>query len=427
MIELQILNKILEDKSLTLIIENNITKDYFQVYKHEFEFIYNHYKQYNNIPDKTTFIDKFEDFDIVQVIESDRYLVEQLKENYLFSKLVPFIKETANLAEEDSRTALNYVKRQIDELSQITVDFKEGTDLIQNAELRLKEFEKRREMDGLLGISTGIKELDKITFGFLEEDFWTIIGRTNEGKTWILLFFLVQAWIQKKKVLLYNGELPNSIMGFRFDTIYRHFSNYALTAGDKSINIDTYKEYIEELKNHDNPFIIIKPKDVNGRLTSSKLEMLIQKYEPDIIGIDQITLMDDERRTRGQGDYKTYEHISQDLYLLAEKYGVPILAPHQAGRSAIKSTKNEEENVPELTDIYASDAIAQNSKRVLTFKKVDKMLKLCLKKNTYGKNNQEICMMWDIDAGIMKPFLTVDNEDGEQKTEMVEQEGVELF
>ncbi|MFW6130524.1 MAG: DnaB-like helicase C-terminal domain-containing protein [Atribacterota bacterium] len=429
MIELQIINKILNDKSLSFIRKNNITADYFTAYRKEFDFIEQHFEEYGNIPDKTTFIDKFEDFDIVEITESERFLIEELKEQYLFNEFVPFIQKTAELAEEDSRNAINYVRDEIDKLSKISTTYLEGTDLVKNAKERFDEFKKRKEMEGLLGISTGINELDEILYGWLPEDFCTIIARTNEGKTWLLLYFLVQAWKQGKKVLLYNGELPNTVLGFRFDTIYKHFSNYQLSRGSKSLNQDNYKKYITYLSKDDIPFIVVKPRDIGGRLTVKKLENLIEKHEPDIIGIDQLTLMEDYRGNKGQPDYKKYEHIAEDLYLTAENYGVPILAPHQASRKAIRSTKEEDKNIPELQDIYGSDAIAHSSKRVITFKKVDKLLKLAVKKNTYGENNKEITMIWDIDAGIVKPVLKTeeDKETGEQKTEQINQEGVDLF
>jgi len=272
MIELQFLNRVLEEQSLSIVRENNITADYFQAYKEEFEYILEHEQEYNQVPDITTFIDKFEDFDVVDIQESNRYLVEELKEQYLFNLTADAVNNIAELAETDSRNAVDFLKQKAKELSSISTSYREGINIIANAGERFEEFKRRKEMDGLLGISTGIKELDDILYGWLDADFTTIIARTNEGKTWLLLFFLVQAWLQDKKVLLYNGELPNPVMGFRFDTLYRHFSNYGLTRGNDNVNKEQYEEYIQDLKNKDNPFIF---KNLTGTVKVAVAPVLV--------------------------------------------------------------------------------------------------------------------------------------------------------
>lgn len=429
MIELQFINTLLEEKSLSLARQNDVDEDHFTAYKEEFNFIWSHYEEYGCVPDKTTFIDRFPDFDLVEINESNRYLVEKLKEQYLFIKMSPAIRQLAQMAEEDSRKAFDFWKKKVDEFNQISSNFKEGEDLIKDSPDRLQEFKKRQNGEELLGISSGIKELDEVTFGWQQEDFVSIIARTSQGKTWLLLFFLVQAWQQGKKVLLYNGELPNSVVGFRFDTLNRHFSNTALTKGDESLN-GKYEDYIEELKEKENPFIVIKPRDINGKLTVSKMEGLIEKYDPDIVGIDQITLMADERGSSGQASYLKYEHITEDLYQLAEKCAVPILAPHQANRDADSDDDIEDIDdieVPKISEIYGSDAISHNCRRIITFKKVDKMTKLVVKKNNYGKDNQEILLLWDMDIGLMKPYLKVDNSGGAERVERVNQDALDLF
>lgn len=429
MIELQFINQILNDRSLSLVRQNDINKDHFTAYQQEFEFLEEHYREYGCIPDKTTFIDKFPDFDIVDIQESKRYLVEQLKEQYLFLKMSPAIRKIAELAEEDSREAYTFLKQKIDEFNKISSTYMEGQDLVKDSEDRLQEFKSRQKEDGLLGIKTGIEELDEVTHGWQPEDFVSIIARTSQGKTWLLMFFLVQAWKQGKRVLLYNGELPNHVIGFRFDTLNRHFSNTALTKGDESLN-QKYEDYIEELKNMETPFVVIKPRDIKGKLTVSKVEGLIEKYKPDIVGIDQITLMEDERGERGQPSYLKYEHITEDIYQLTEKCAVPILAPHQANRDADSDSDIEDIDdieVPKISEIYGSDAISHNCRRIITFKKVDLMTKLVLKKNNYGKDNQEILMLWDMDIGLMKPYLTVDKSEGEERVKPVNQDDINLF
>ena len=78
MIQLQVLNKILSTKDKTLITLNNLTDEFFEDYKNEFDYITNHIKKYGNVPDVETFLTVFPDFDIVNVSESDSYLLDAL-------------------------------------------------------------------------------------------------------------------------------------------------------------------------------------------------------------------------------------------------------------------------------------------------------------------------------------------------------------
>jgi hypothetical protein len=55
------------------------------------------------------------------------------------------------------------------------------------------------------------------------------------------------------------------------------------------------------------------------------------------------------------------------------------------------------------------------------------MMKLCVKKNNFGKADIDLLFIWDMDKGIINPYLQVDNSDGEKKTQRIDREGVDLF
>ncbi len=412
-IELQIINVILETKSLAMLINNGIDSSFFIGYQDEYKFIEKHYQKYGKVPDKLTFLDKFEEFEILQVEESEHYLIETFKENHLFYKIAPFVKELATKAEENSLEAVEFLRKKVNEFSDILMVGNSGYDLVKNSMERNTEYEFRLETEGLLGISTGIEELDHITHGWLKNDFVPITGRTNEGKSWVLLFFLTAAWNAGKKVLLYSGEMNHTIVGFRFDTLNAHFKNLGLMQGEADLGngkeAKDYKKYLERLDDMDVPFIVITPKDLGGkRLDIPALHQLIEKYKPDIVGVDQLSLMEDYRRERGEQNRIKFTHIAEDLYLTSEKYEIPILAPAQSNRDA---QKNKNDDAPELVHIAESDGVAQNATRVISIKAIDETLKISLKKNRYGINNRELMIIADWDNGLIKPFSFVENDE----------------
>lgn len=417
MIELQVLNYVLDKKSMSLLTQNNITREYFVTYSSEANFIFDHYEKYGTVPDKETFIAQFEDFDLFTVTEAEQYLVETIKEQHLYNLMVPFVNKINNLVTEDSEKAIEYAQQRIKELAGISVRFVPGYDIIKNATDRAKEYRTRLEAEGLMGITTGIAEFDEVTHGWFHgEELVVIVGRTNEGKTWVLLFFLVAAWKAGYKVLLYSGEMPKDIVGFRVDTLNEHFSHSALTTGSPDLGDgkkpEDYYEYTNNISKDPNlpPFIVITPKDIGGKkLDVPTLENLIEQYKPDIVGIDQLSLMDDARAQRGQQERIKYTHISEDLYLTSEKYGIPILTPSQANRDSAKK-KGDDEETPELHEISESDGIGQNATRVIGMRQIGSTLKLSVRKSRYSKKGAEILLLWDIDRGLIKPFMQVDKD-----------------
>ena len=83
MIELQVLSRVLKERNASLLTLNGITEEYFITYPDEYTFIMNHLKEYGNVPDKETFLAKFSNFTIVDVTESDKYLIETFNEEHL--------------------------------------------------------------------------------------------------------------------------------------------------------------------------------------------------------------------------------------------------------------------------------------------------------------------------------------------------------
>ena len=71
------------------------------------------------------------------------------------------------------------------------------------------------------------------------EDLVVLTGRTNVGKTWIGEYFATMAWNMGYKILMYSGEMSTAMVGFRFDTLNKHFSNMGLLNGSGTLGKET--------------------------------------------------------------------------------------------------------------------------------------------------------------------------------------------
>lgn len=415
MVDIQILSKVLDTGNIDIIIHNGLNSEYFPNYQEEFKFILNHYKQYNKVPDKETFLSQFPDFTIAKVGDPDTYLLDKIGEEYLFQKTAPVLKQVEELIKTDSRRAIEYLQQELPSLtSKLRLTAK---DIVKDADERIEELEKRK--DGKYFITTGFRELDNALMGWQRgEDLVTVMGRTNEGKSWCLLKFIEAAWVEGYRVGIYSGEMSSIQMGFRFDTIYNNFSNMNLTKGGQ--DIESYKKYIEDLKKK-NSFFVITPEDMGGSCTVTKLEAFIQKYKLDILGVDQYSLMDDENFKAGQPLRMKYDNISKGLFQLSCKYHIPVLAAVQANRAAAVKDKKQKVEGPKLEHISEADAIAHNSSRVIAMRQNEGNLEFEIVKNRIGGRNGKYIYRWLIDTGKFEYVPTLDNNDVQQVEQIKKQ------
>ena len=392
MVSLQILNRVISTKDISIITDNNLTIDYFLEYEDEYSFIKEHFDNYKNVPDTETFINKFPDFELLEVNESDRYLVDAIREEYLYSKSVPVIKKAAELLKSDSNEASRYLQS---ELVNLTPNYTTPYVDIIHSNSRVEMFEDKSNNKDKWFIPTGFEELDDIIYGWqCGEEFVVIFARTGIGKSWVLVKTVQHAWEIGKNVGYVSPEMSADKIGYRFDTLNNHFSNMALVRGDKSkVSIDEYRQYNEKLAEHNNRILVSTPMDFNKQVTVGKLRTFVQANNLDMLAIDGITYMTDERYKRGDNKTTSLTNISEDLMELSCELKIPILVVVQSNRGGT------EKDTPDLEDIRDSDGIAHNATKVISLNQKEEALVMKIKKNRDGKIGDKLTYLWDIDLG----------------------------
>ena len=420
MIQLQILNYVLASKSLSILQDNNIGKEYFTEYPDEIEFIEDHYSQYKKIPDMETFVAKFPDFEPIEVTESERYLVDTIREEYLYSKSVPVIKHAAELLKQDANVASQYLQSELPNLTpNYTTPY---VDIIHNKN-RIDVFNQKSENKDSWFISTGFEELDDLIGGGWQmgEEFGVIFARTGQGKSWVTVKFAQHAWEIGKNVGYISPEMSADRIGYRFDTLNGNLSNTALIRGDtETVSSSDYESYYDDLSKRENKFLVSTPLDFNKQITVSKLRTFIQANKLDLLAIDGITYMTDERYKRGDNKTTTLTNISEDLMSLSCEMHIPILTVVQSNRGGVKEDENA---TPALEDIRDSDGIAHNATKVISLRQKDEGLIMELKKNRDGAIGKKLTYLWDIDLGT---FTWIPSDDDDIPEERKEEKKKEL-
>lgn len=413
MVSLQILSKILLSQDYSIIDNNLLTVDYFVGYENEYNYIEEHIKKYGNTPDKESFLSKFPEFDLVEVSESDRYLVDTIREEYLYYKSVPVIQKAAELLKNDSNAAAEYMWN---ELKNLQPNYGlGGIDIVADAQLRYNEYIDRRDNQHDWFFTCGFEELDGLWHGLQRgEEFVVIIARTNQGKSWVLEKMITHIWQIGFNVGYISPEMGANSIGYRFDTLYKNFSNRSLSWGNKDIQEQEYKSYIDGLAAMDRKFIVATPSDFSGSINISKLRNWIKQNNLQAIGIDGITYLSDERYVRGDNKTTSLTNISEDLMALSIELKIPILVVVQVNRSGVAQDDNDD--TPELDSIRDSDGIAFNASKVLAIRQKDNSLIMQIKKQRMGKVGGKLTYNWDINIGEFTFVPSYDDAEPAEKT-----------
>lgn len=391
MIQLQFLNKILNDRDQSLIIDNSLTVDYFSEYRDEFLFIKQHIDEYNQVPDFASFLAKFPKFEVVNVNETTDYLLKELaadKDERKLAEVINLIVDKANAGKRDEAKQIFKASQDLfnDNVGIKPIDITKDTSRYDAYIDRLTNFDKYY-------ITTGFKELDNIIGGWdREEELAAIVARPNKGKSYIALEMAAAAVERGLNVGLWSGEMSERKVGYRFDTLTGHIANGALIHGNECIQ-NEYQRWIASLPNRFTGSLkVLTPKMLGGFATVSDLRAFIQREHLDILFVDQYSLLEDEKH--GRSDIEKAANLANDMKKLQTIVKIPIIAVSQQNREKI-----DEGGEITLSNIALSDRIGQNSTVVIFIEKEDKEMKLHLVKSRDSETNKTLKYIVDLNYG----------------------------
>lgn len=406
-IQNQFINKILTSKDPTLITLNNLTDEFFSDYKDEFNYIKNHLQRYGNIPDEATFLNIFPDFDIIPVNESDKYLLDSLyddRNKRLLAKTFNKVREALN--DGDTEKAM----RIYNESSEMLLQAKhlEAVDIYKDLS-RYDSYVERSTDFTKYYVKTGFPELDEVIGGWdRKEELATIVARPNVGKSFVLFKVALAAAEQGLTVGIYSGEMSETKVGYRLDTIMSHISNTKIIHGNTNIQVE-YKKFLEGIQGKlKGKILVLTPSMINGTAGVNALRAFIDKYHLDMLCIDQHSLLEDDRKAKNPVERAA--NISRDLKNLQVMVKIPIIAVSQQNR------ENTDEKGVDTKNVAQSDRISQDSTILLFLERgpvkenKHNIMTLTLVKSRDSANGCKLSYVVDLDRGTWA-FLP-DEEDG---------------
>jgi len=254
--------------------------------------------------------------------------------------------------------------------------------LKENISLSIERALKRKQEGVKIpGISTGSRNLDKLTGGWQDGDFILIVGRPSMGKTAEGLQFALKA-AETQNVSYFSLEILKEKLSDRIITSYLN------------INPEFYKtgtfdnEYIDLMYESENDFSTYSLDIYDNIFELSKLKSICRakklKNKLDLVIVDRLGLIKPSDRYKGNRNNEIGE-ISRELKQLAIQLKIPVIALHQLNRNVESRAGNK----PQMSDLRDSGNLEQDANLIIALYREDYYHKL---ERDYVRTNE----IWNI-------------------------------
>jgi len=219
--------------------------------------------------------------------------------------------------------------------------------------------------EGLVGVPTGLTDLDSKLGGLHKQDLVIIAGRPSMGKTALAtnIAFHAAQNIQKKKlkstVAFFSLEMSSEQLSTRILSEQARIRSNDIRRG--KVSEKEMEQFIETSKNiYELPLYIDETPAITISAISNRSRRIKRLFGLELIVVDYIQLM----RTGGKKDWGRVQEISeitQGLKALAKELDVPVLALSQLSRQV----EQRDDKKPQLSDLRESGSIEQDADVVM--------------------------------------------------------------
>ena len=388
------------------LLKQGVDKSYFVQYSEVFEFIINYFHKYSKIPAKTILEKRFT-FEYKKADDYEWY-VDCLMESKIRRDLSTILDNSMDHLEKDAIVALDYLAGKITTLKSSVSNGSHMSYTDRDASKRAEEFADKIikvNQDKVLGIPTGIEIFDNTAGGWMPGQLTSIIGRLEEGKSWLLQYFCVAAYKAGRRILFLSPEMTVGEVELRFDSLVsKSFSNMSLSLGRPGIDINEYKEYLDKLEKRDD-WITYDSVPGGKNFTISSIQGLVHLHKPDILAVDGVPLISDENGS--DTSWQKMANVGYGLKGIAMNNSIVVLATSQANRESATDRA-----IPKLHQIAYGDALGQACDKVIGLVRIsDNRIKIALVKNRGGRKIGEILFNFMVDLGDISQYVATVDED----------------
>ncbi len=219
--------------------------------------------------------------------------------------------------------------------------------------------------EGIVGVPTGLRDLDDKLGGLHQSDLIIIAGRPSMGKTSLAtnIAFNAAQKLQdsgkKSSIAFFSLEMSSEQLSTRIISEQARISSNDIRRG--RISDDQFDKFLETSKNiSELPLYIDETPAISIAALSNRARRIKRLFGLDMIVVDYIQLM---RGTTYNKDGRVQEisQITQGLKAIAKELVVPVVALSQLSRQV----EQRDDHKPQLADLRESGSIEQDADVVM--------------------------------------------------------------
>jgi len=219
--------------------------------------------------------------------------------------------------------------------------------------------------EGIVGVPTGLTELDDRLGGLHKSDLLIIAGRPSMGKTALATNIAfnaakkIQDSAKKSCIAFFSLEMSSEQLSTRILAEQSRIKSNDIRRG--KISDEQFDKFIETSKNiSELPLFIDETPAISIAALSNRARRIKRIHGLEMVVVDYIQLM---RATFNNKDGRVQEisEITQGLKALAKELSVPVLALSQLSRAV----EQRDDKKPQLSDLRESGSIEQDADVVM--------------------------------------------------------------
>jgi len=281
--------------------------------------------------------------------------VERLKERFLRSK----IRSVANEIVASDYTAQDMIEKIEDTIKDLSDIQKSETislyESIMELEDDLEKAERAAREGTINGLTSGFKNVDRITGGFDAGDLTIIAARPAMGKTTFALNMATEQALKGIPVLIFSWEMTDKELRNKIIARYAKVNSQKIKNGyytkEERKRIIAAAAKVENL-----PIYITTQKSYDSLYYRAEIRRQIRKNNIQAVYFDHIGLT-----IEGIDPNKEIQRLSKEIKNIAMKEKIPMFIVSQLSRAVEKS----ENKRPMLSDLRDSGTLEQDANKVI--------------------------------------------------------------
>ena len=218
---------------------------------------------------------------------------------------------------------------------------------------------------GIVGVPTGLRDLDDKLGGLHQSDLIIIAGRPSMGKTSLATNIAfnaaknIQENSKKSSVAFFSLEMSSEQLSTRIISEQARIGSNDIRRG--RISNEQFDQFLETSKNiSELPLFIDETPAISIAAMSNRARRIKRLNGLDLIVVDYIQLMKGSLNNK-DGRVQEISQITQGLKAIAKELGVPVLALSQLSRQV----EQRDDHKPQLADLRESGSIEQDADVVM--------------------------------------------------------------